>query len=279
MSENQEILISFLSIGVVNVGGDDTKLEKVQAAVKDLVTGVKKSPAKAIKYTVVAADPDVEASDPTIEEAMVILRKHWSTVSNTFQATPVAIIRAMLLDAVVKCAREDDAICVAFVNSARNVLPYVPSGNERPIWLDAVKEIEAKVDDRAVAEWATPEMISVRSLAYSAPQTKSASLKYSAVDRSTLTTMIWRASGPQVGGDQNPHWPNSPQQWVQQFVPRLVTAIADAIDNTVGELDIESIDISGPFQTMAKAISTHIEMTLAAVSGATAGLQRRTNLL
>jgi hypothetical protein len=279
VSENGQVLLSFLNIGVVNVGGDDTKLEKIRAAVEDLAAEVKKSPAKAINYTVVAADPDVEAPDPIIEEAMAVLRNHWNTVSNTFQATPVAIIRAMLLDAVVKCAREDDAIGVAFVNSARNVLPYVPSGNERPIWLGAVKEIEAKVDDRAIAEWATPEMISLKPLAYSAPQTKTAGLKHPAVDQSNLTTMIWRASGPQVGGDQNPHWPNSGQAWAQQFVPRLVAAIADAIDSTVGELDIEPIDISGPFQAMAKAISAHIETALAAVSGATAGLQRRTSLL
>jgi GTPase-associated system helical domain len=279
VSENQEILLSFLSIGVINVGGDDTKLEKIRAAVEDLAADVKKYPVKAIKYTVVAADPDVETSDPTIEAAMTVLRGHWTTVSNTFQATPIAIVRAMLLDAIVQCARTDDATGVAFVNSARNILPYVPSGNERPIWLDAVKEIEAKVDSRAVAEWATPEMISLKPLTFRSPQAKPADQKYPTVNRNTLSTMILRASGPVGGGDQNPHWVNSPQPWTQQFAPRMATAIAEAIDDTVGGLKIEPIDISGPFQNMAKTISAHIETALAAVSRATAGLERRTNLL
>lgn len=279
MSENQEILLSFLNIGVVNVGGDDTKLEKIQAAIKDLAAEVKKSPAKAIKYTVVAADPDVEASDPSVEGALATLRSHWNTVSNTFQATPVAIIRAMLLDAVVKSAREDDAVGVAFVNSARNALPYVESGNERPIWLGAVKEIEAKVDDRAVAEWATPEMISLNPLAFSAPQVEPGGIKVHPVDRNSLQTMISQASGPMVGGDQNPYWPNTAQQWGPEFARRMTTAVADVIDNTVDTIDLDPVDIAGPLQVMAKAVSAHIETALAAISGATAGLQRRADLL
>src|SRR2546430_2642861 len=69
-----------------------------------------------------AADPDVSATDPTIVEAMAVLKKHWITMANTFQSTPVAIIRAVLLDAVVQVSREDDAIAVAFVNTV--VMPF-----------------------------------------------------------------------------------------------------------------------------------------------------------
>jgi hypothetical protein len=211
VSTAEEILLRFLEIGLVDVGADDTKLEKLRASVQDLVAGLRKAPGKAIRYTLVAADPDVIATDPAIEEAMVLIRKHWVTVSNTFQTTPVAIVRAMLLDAVVQCARDDDAIGVAFVNSARNTLPNVPSGNERPIWLDVVTEIERKVDERAEAEWATPSMISIPPLSYNGPETKSVNVKKASTDRDTLNAMIVRAAGPQGGGNQNPHWSNQPQ--------------------------------------------------------------------
>jgi hypothetical protein len=279
VSTAEEILLRFLEIGVVNVGADDTKLEKLRTSVQDLVAGLREAPSKAIRYTLVAADPDVDASDPTIEEAMVLLRKHWITVSNTFRATPVAIVRAMLLDAVVQCARGDDAIGVAFVNSARNALPNVPSGNERPVWLDVVTEIERKVDERAEAEWATPEMISISPLSYNSPKAKSAKVKPALADRDTLNAMIIRAAGPQGGGNQNPHWPNQPPQWAAEFAPRMTAAVADAIDKTVSQVGLEPIDFEGPFQSLALAVSSHLETALAAFSGATAGLQRRTNLL
>jgi hypothetical protein len=252
----EEILLRFLEIGVVDVGADETKLEKLRTSVQDLVAGLREAPAKAIRYTLVAADPDVVATDPVIEEAMVLLRKHWVTVSNTFQTTPVAIIRAMLLDAVVQCAREDDAIGVAFVNSARNALPYVPSGSERPIWLDVVTEIERKVDGRAEAEWATPEMISIRPLTYKSPETKSVNVKKVSADRETLGTMILRAAGPQGGGNQNPHWSNQPQPWATEFATRMTTAVADAIDATVSQVGLEPIDIATPFASLTQAVSS-----------------------
>jgi hypothetical protein len=279
VATTEEILLRFLEIGVVNVGADDAKLEKLRASVQGLVAGLKKAPVKSIRYTLVAADPEVVATDPTIEEAMFLLREHWVTISNTFQATPVAIVRAMLLDAVVQCAREDDSIGVAFVNSARNALPYVSSGNERPIWLDVVTEIERKVDERAEAEWATPEMISIPSISYNGPQAKSVNVKAALSDRNTLNTMILRATGPNGGGNQNPYWPNQPPQWAAEFAPRMTAAVADAIDKTVSEVGLEPIDIATPFQVFAQAVSSHVQTALTAFSGATVGLQRRTNLL
>lgn len=98
----EDVLLRFLEIGVVNVGSDDTKLEKLQLAVQDIVGAIKAAPSKAINFTMVAADPEVPADDPSIVEAMTMLKKHWMTMANTFQSTPVAIIRAVLLDAIVQ---------------------------------------------------------------------------------------------------------------------------------------------------------------------------------
>ncbi len=41
----------------------------------------------------------------------------------------------------------------------------------------------------------------------------------------------------------------------------------------------QQIDLSGPLKGLAQAVSVHVDATLKAVSGATAGLQRRTNLI
>ncbi|MGH8493115.1 MAG: GTPase-associated system all-helical protein GASH [Moraxellaceae bacterium] len=277
---DDEILLRFLAIGVIDVGGDDTKLEKLRATVTDLSSALKKTPAKTPLYTMVAADPDVPATDPTVQEAMAVLKKHWTTVANTFSSTPVAIIRAMLLDAVVQSARLDDAIAVAFVNSARNALPYVESGNEQPIWQTTITEIETKVDTRAESEWATPEMISIRPLDFKAPDAISIESKSGELDRETLKAAVTLAAGPWAGGKCNPHWVHQqPQHWGTEFASRLSTAIADVVDEALDESGLEPVDLGTPLGTLAKAVSTHVEAALAAFSGATAGLQRRTNLL
>jgi hypothetical protein len=275
-----EILLRFLTIGVIDVGGDDTKLEKLRATVADLSNAVRKTPAKTSIYTVVAADPDMIATDPTIQDAMTALKRHWTTVANTFSATPVAITRAMLLDAVVQAARQDDAIAVAFVNSARNALPYLQSGNEQAIWKEAVTEIETKVDERAEAEWATPEMITIEPLGYKAPDAISIESQGGELDRGALHTRILQATGPwSGGGDQNPYQPNNAQQWAIEFAKRLSAGIADVVNRALAESGHEPINLATPLNALAKAVSTHVEKALAAFSGATAGLQRRTNLL
>lgn len=277
---SDEIILRFLAIGVVDVGGDDAKLEKLRTTAADLSDALKKTPAKTSIYTIVAADPSVPATDPTIQEALTALKKHWTTVANTFSATPVTIIRAMLLDAVVQAAREDDAIAVAFVNSARNALPYVESGNEQPIWAEAVAEIEAKVDERAEAEWATPEMISIEALDHKVPDAISVKAKVGKVDRDTLKTEVSQAAGP-WGGDGSNRWQphQHPQQWSTEFASQLSTAVADAVDQALANSAHQPINLAPPLNALTKAVSIHVDKALAAFGGATSGLQRRTNLL
>lgn len=275
-----EIILRFLDIGVVNVGGDDTKLQKLSSAVQELSDLLKKTPVMTTSYTMVAADPNIEATDLTIQDGMAVLKKNWTTVNNTFSGPPVAIIRAMLLDAVVQAARQDDAIATAFVNVARNALTNVELGDEATIWRDVVAEIEAKVDVRAEAEWATPDMITVKALVYKKPGSIVVSSSDSEVNRAALQVSIQSSVGQQNQTGHNPHWVHqNPQQWGSEFASRLSVTIADAIDTAIANSGVEPIDLGAPLAGLAKAVTDHVDSALAAFSGATAGLQRRTNLL
>ena len=55
--------------------------------------------------------------------------------------------------------------------------------------------------------------------------------------------------------------------------------MGEAINRAIGSLSVEGIDLPGITNDMVKVIIGHLTTTLQAVSGATAGLQRRTNLL
>ena len=234
----QEFLMRFLEIGAINLNSDDTKLEKLRTTAKDLSAALRKAPFKTVSFTMVAADPSVPPSDPVVEEAMAALRKRWETVANAFSGRPVHVLRAVLLDAIVQAAREDDAIAVAFVNTARNALAHAETADEAPIWREAVSEIETKVDARAEAEWATPDMISVEPLKYTAPKASAAEFGAPTIERSNLQAKILSAAGP--GGavaPTNRFWPhNDPQSWTQEFAKLMTSAIADAVDAVTEEL-------------------------------------------
>lgn len=276
----QEFLLKFLEIGAIDLKGDDTKLDKLRSTAKDLSAALRKAPSKTARFTMVAADPSIAATDPTVEEAMTALRTQWETVANAFVGRPVGILRAILLDAIVQAARSEDAIAVVFVNTARNALAHTETSDEAEIWREAVSEIETKVDARAEVEWATPETITVDPLQYTPPAPVSTDHEAPTANRAELQAKIHSAAGPWGSDPKNPHSPHShPQQWSLEFSNKMSVVIAEALDGMAEELAPASVDLSGPLSALAKAVTAHVDKALASFSGATAGLQRRTNLL
>lgn len=279
---DQEVLLQFLEAGAIDLKGDDSKLEKLRSTAKDLTSLLKKTPAKTAPFTMAAADPRIEATDPTIEEAMTTLRKQWETVSNAFSGRPVAILRAVLLDALVQASRADDSIAVAFVSTARNALAYSESSDEALIWRAALAEIETKVDAHAEAEWSTPEMITVGALEYTPPDVVAAKPKAPTVDQAELSAKIMNAAGPwgNNSSDRNQYQVNAhPQQWTQEFSNRMGAILAAEFGSVAKALAPATIDLAHPLTSLSEAVAEHVKVALAGFSGATAGLQRRTNLL
>ena len=60
---------------------------------------------------------------------------------------------------------------------------------------------------------------------------------------------------------------------------RSGTAIAAAINAALSEVEIKQSDLDEPFSKLATAVSVYVDDTLRTISAATAGLQRRTNLI
>ncbi|MDF0515765.1 GTPase-associated system all-helical protein GASH [Bradyrhizobium yuanmingense] len=284
MTDN--VLLRFLTRGLIDVGGDDAKLDRLGATAADLARVLESAPAKAIPFALIAFDPQAPAGDPVVKEVLEILQQKWTTYVNTFSGTPVGVVRALLLDALAQAAKNDDRIGAAFVASARNTLPLMEAGHEQEIWDELVREIEARIDARAEAEWATPASIVLPALDFEFSAPEPGQPKRKPVDREALKAGIRAASGPQYQNAQgaqatngNPQWPANNQAWVTEFGERLAKSIADAVDVSVGSLVLPEIDLSEPLQTLAGDVAGHVDQALNAVSAATAGLQRRANLL
>lgn len=279
---SEDVLVRFLSKGLINVGGDDAKLEKLRSTASDLAEALKKAPEKAASFSLIAFDPNAPAADPVVNEALEALKNRWATYVNTFAGIPVLVVRAMLLDALAKAAASDDRIGVAFVTSARNALPFMEVGDEKEIWADVVGEIERKVDARAEREWATPESIAVAPFSFKAPQAPAPQIIAAKVDRKAFVPLFQAAAGPASGNtatNGNPHWPQQNAAWVAEFGTRVNQVVADMVDAVAAKISISGIDVSEPLSQLVTAVTAYVEGTLAAFSGATAGLQRRTGLL
>jgi hypothetical protein len=277
-----DILLRFLSAGLVDVGGDDAKLERLRATADDLAAALGQTPSKTTSFSLIAFDSDAPPSDPVFAEAKAALQNRWATYVNTFAGTPVAVLRAILLDALFKAAAKDDRVGVAFVVSARNVLPLMPNDGGREIWIDVIREVERKVDARAEAEWATPASIIVTPLSLDMKAAAQLKMSKPTTNREFLTKAFHAAAGPQAGGvatNGNPQWPSANGPWVAEFGTRLAAGVGDVIDAVVEKINVEPFNFAPMLQKVGKAISAHVDASLAAVSSATAGLQRRADLL
>ena len=56
---SDDILLRFLQNGLINVGGDDAKLKKLQDTANILSAVLQKNPAKTTAFALTAFDPDI----------------------------------------------------------------------------------------------------------------------------------------------------------------------------------------------------------------------------
>lgn len=278
-----EIIMQFLKKGLIDLNGSDEKLGKLINTTASVVELLDETPSKALAYTLIALDPQSPEEDPVVKEIIAVLESNWTTYFNTFSGTPVQVVRAILLQALVNQSDKDHCVAIAFVSIVRNMLPKMEIGNESDMWGDLVGRIEYRLNAKAEEEWATPEKIKVKPFVYDHAQTIEIVSTEVVLDRDSLETEIQKASGPSNPQGQatngNTVWANSGQAWVNQFTPLMTAAIADTVDAALAEAQIEPVDLSKPLKDLSLAVATHIDSTLNAVSCATAGLQRRSGLL
>ena len=80
---NDDVLLKFLNKQLINVGGDDDKLEHLRQTAADLAGILEESPAKACPFALVAFDPQVPDHRPNRRrgrrrstQALADLRQH-----------------------------------------------------------------------------------------------------------------------------------------------------------------------------------------------------------
>ena len=285
---SDDILLRFLNKGLINVRGDDDKLARLRQTAVDLSGTLQDTPAKASPFALVAFDPNVPATDPTILEVGDALRARWQTFVNTFADTPVTVFRAMLLDALIRACAQTDRVAVAFVASARNVLPLMDNDGEQDIWAEVVDDIHRQVEERSETEWATHASIPSPALDSKSLAAFAINVSSTGIDKDRLTEELHAAAGPttthpnrgEVNTEGNPYWPhNDPGRWAYEFGVRAAATVADAITHALEHLSVEGQELARIRAETTGAMSEHLSTSLQAFGAATAGVERRTHLL
>ena len=250
---NDDVLLNFLSKGLINVGGDDDKLEHLRQTAVDLAGVLEEAPAKACPFALVAFDPKIPTTDSTVIEVEDALRKRWQTYVNTFSDTPVTVFRAMLLDALTSACGQNDTVAAAFVASARNVLPFIEVGDEQDTLGthrrrhrgecrgtlregvgDAGLDLRTGHQAQASSNGQNPYCIEEGEHNQSQPE----------IHGCGGTSLRFARRKEQMETQGNPHWPQgNPHEWNYEFGRRTAQTVGDAITRAVEGLSVEGVDL------------------------------------
>ncbi len=285
---SEEVLLNFLVAGLIDVKGDDEKLVKLQEVAAQLANNLENDPALALPYVLVALDPDIAATNDLVIKVLAVLSKSWLTYRNTFQQTPVQVVRAILLEALMRAMPYCDHIALIIAICARNLLPHRQLSHEQEIWSSVLFSAEQQVDSRAAKDWTTPSAIKIASFNVEGLEPINIKQQSVAIEEGDLqldcvaaVVKTFHSAGKNTTVENgNPYaLSNHPAQWATHFGIKMAKVISTNINEAISGTAIEEVDLAAPIERIAVSLTGYLETTFTSFAAATSGLERRTNLL
>jgi hypothetical protein len=223
------ILQDFLAAGLLPIGDDDDKLNLLEEAAQALSEKIAETPLLAFRFTLVALDKAIPASDPVHQLAATTVREKWQTIANKVGASPVQVYRAVILRAIEIASTENAHIEPAvFLISANQGLNSVGDA-EKDAVVTMLQKSAISSSKIITDAWASVPDLSLARLA--------SKIKKAQVNKEELGAGFSRAVGPKGKDGQpiangNPNWPNAGEPWALEFSSRAAEAVAAALQNS-----------------------------------------------
>jgi hypothetical protein len=224
------VLQEFLNLRLLNIGADDSRLEKLGEACHELAQQYAEEPKVAMAQLLAAWDPNA-GPDPALVAIGELLQRHWPTFRGAFQDEPLTLYRAIVLEAIMRVMEPQGMLAVAVSLVGANVLPHLRVGQEERIFSKILERAQRITSERLTQLWPTQaEPAPVAPLKLPAlPALKSK-------EQNAWFPQVAAAAGndtnkPGVSlNNPNPHWTNQPQHWAYEFADRMAPILADVHD-------------------------------------------------
>lgn len=233
MSTLQELL----NLGLVDIGSEDSRFEKVQSIATELAAKLKAEPDLLIPATLIAIDNEADEDIPLFILVEKLLIVEWQTLRNTHVNRPRELLRSIIIDALMTSTEENPEVAAVVYNTAIGLYKFGQArlGKEVAVIERLLKDAGRTAEAEAVKRVGLiPPIKKKRRRKKSALQTPLLKSDSIIKDEEVLAD-IERASGPHnaqsvAGKDPNPHWTNAAHPWSYEFAPRMATALAKAVN-------------------------------------------------
>ena len=276
------LLDRFLEKGLLDLKGNDQWYGHITSTASSLSTFLRENPEEIVPFTYAALVPEVADQDPAIEKTLNLLRAEWKTYPSISMESPKAMLRAIILDALLQNANSDDATKTVLALLLSSALPHLSIGKEEEVWTNTLDQLLSAVETSAEAAWTVPSQINVPTFPKIDVPSIRFSVKAGEVDQETLEQGIYAAVGPtDEDGDPtdgNPHWTNAGQPWSHNFASIAASAIFEAIKEAGAE-KIGSAKPKALTAALTDAIAIYLESFAHQLVSTTHGVEMRSRLL
>ena len=231
------IFDKFLDAGLIPIGGDDEKFQKLLKASKELEKVLIEDKKKIINYTLVALDEKIPENETVLEEVEAIVKEEWQLVRGQFNGEmPIRIYQGIILQALYSISEKSDDVAAIIWLTGNSVFPLMTFSKKMG---DIIQPFLEKLGDRneqfALNEWTIdkdPKSIRLSNFKF---DFKKVDIR---IDENELKEFLIAAAGPSGADgvarqDSNPYWTNNNANWSYQFAPRAARGIAKSINKTL----------------------------------------------
>ena len=279
---SDSFLDRFLDKGLLDLKGNDEWYGHITLTAQSLSAYLRANPEEIVPFTYAALLPDVGDNDPATEKTLGLLKAEWKTYASVSMASPKAMLRAIILDALLANAESDDATKSALALLLASALPHLSVGKEKEVWKTVLDDLLCAVDRKAEVAWTVPSRISVPAFTKINMPKIRFSVKGGEFDEHALEKGMYAAAGPSNVQNQptsgNPHWSNQGQSWSYEFVPLAVSAISGAISAATDTKTV-SANTGVLAKALTGAIVNYLESFVGQIASTTHGVEMRARLL
>lgn len=240
------ILKTYLRLNLLNLEGDDTRLEKLGTAASALSNGLASQPKNALPIFLGTLRPDDQVGE-AFSEVSKAIEAVWPTYLGAFQGnTAVTVCRAVALQALVEAVEPQPVLGIAISLLMRNFGPLLQLGKNAEAIEILVKAADGAYDFERAPSPPTEEDETIN-------------VKASKFERTALQKRIEAAVGPSNRGgtaldNANQHWGNAGAAWSYDFSDRLTAILGDYLDSVLTKsAEMDSKNLSANMAQLQKA--------------------------
>lgn len=251
------ILQTYLRHNLLDLEGDDGRLEKLNSAATEFADRLARAPADALPVFLAVLRPDGEVG-ASLNEVAGAIENNWNTYHGAFRdGKALTLYKAVALQAIVEAIALQPVLGTAISLLMRNFGPGLEIGKNKDVFDILVSAADAAFAAEVAESQPIAQSINVPKV-----------VKAGKFDRPTLQKRIEAAVGPQNRAGQqcenpNPHWPNSGNPWSYDFADRMTSILGDYVDTVwtkAFENDAKYVDAINQLKVAASQNITRNEL-------------------